>query len=325
MSKILVREAIQMIVSDDEIGLVNLLNNQPELLQHQFLGGKNWLHKAAISEAPSAIKALAEYYEDIDAVDNENRTPLVIALATETNAAAKTFIELGSNVNHGGQYSPLSSAVFSNNKELLKLLIENGANNESKEELISYGHANGYKNIEQDLAELNYSPIEIDIFKDKLAEKYGELDSVKQVDKHYKLYFKERKNSFTVFSENLNLNAEVLFDIDKFGLDSVNDLLTENVPWLINWLNVINQVEIDPTQRFIVVERDSVSKPYQGVLLLQDAQVKINSSTANIYRLFPLHQAEVEFEKQNSMVDLIKEFERAGLSEVIVNNRQSII
>ena len=317
----LIKQTIKLIKLDDALALEKLFKENPELIDYIFVGEENWLHRAASKNSPAVIAVLTKYF-DIESQDGQGRTALSMALIVDELEAVKTLIKLGANVNHSR--SPLTSAVYSKNRELLKLLIDNGANNERTDELIQFGKGQGYANIAQDLEEFNYSTREFDVFKDKLAEKYGELQDVKQTDKAYKLYSKEKAKSFMVVSENMNANAEILFDINKFGLNSVDAILSGPASWLADWFHVINQVEIDPSQRFFLIERECESKPYQGILLLKDAEISINSSVGHIYRLFPLHQTEIEFEQQNGMVDLIHQFEEVGLSEIIDNDRACI-
>jgi hypothetical protein len=319
----IIKSVVNLIKSDDALALEKLLKKKSELIDYELPGKENWLHMAASYNSPAVITVLTEYF-NIESMDDQGRTALSLALIVDKIEPAKILIKLGANVNHGKQNSPLSCAAYSKNGELLKLLIDNGANNERTDELIQFGKGQGYANIAQDLEEFNYSPREFDIFKDKLAEKYGELHDVEQTDKPYKLYSKEKAKSFMVVSENMNANAEILFDINKFGLTDVDAILSGPASWLADWFQLINQVEIDPSQRFLVIERECESKPYQGILLLKDAEISINSSVGHIYRLFPLHQTEIEFEQQNGMVDLIHQFEEVGLSEIIDNDRACI-
>lgn len=320
----IIKSVVNMIKLDDAAALEKLFKENSELTDYKPVGGKNWLHIAAQYNSPKVLEVLTSFF-DIESQDGYGRTALSLALIADKIEPAKILIKLGENVNHGKQSSPLSCAAYSKNRELLKLLIDNGANNERVDELIQFGKGQGYTNIAQDLEGFNYSPKEIDLFKDKLSEKYGELHDLEQTDKPYKLYFKEKENSFMVFSENMSRNVEIIFDINKFGLNDVDAILSAPASWLAEWFHVINQVEMDPAQRFIVIERECESKPYQGVLLLKDAEISINSNVVHIYRLFPLHQSEIEFEKQNGMVDLIHKFEEVGLSEIIYNDRPCII
>ena len=49
----------------------------------------------------------------------------------------------------------------------------------------------------------------------------------------------------------------------KQGFDTAEEVLTQSYPWLFDWLEVINQVEIDPTQRVIIITREVECTPYQ--------------------------------------------------------------
>lgn len=324
MDKSIIRRATQLMDANKAQELELLFAEHPELFQKDWVNGATWLHEAAECDAPDVIRFFLKYF-DIESTDNHTRTPLVRALATDTPEAVKTLVELGANVNHGGDYSPLSSAVYSKNKTLLKLLIDHGANNETIEELVHYGRSVGYANIEQDLKELNYTPRHQETLKGKLSEHYGALNDVHLAGLPCRLYVREKPKSFMVLSNNINPNAEILFSVDKFEENSVEAVLKVHTPWLTEWFSVIKQVEIDPTQRFIVIERDRASNPYQGILLLKDAEITINSSVENIYRLCPIHKEEIAFEQKYGMAELIKKFDATGLSEVIVNSRKSTV
>ena len=88
-------------------------------------------------------------------------------------------------------------------------MIENGANNESKEELIRFGRGQGYKNIEEDLNELNYVSAITETFKDKLSAHYGALTDVQSKESPCVLYSKQAKGKFTVFSDNISKDETV--------------------------------------------------------------------------------------------------------------------
>jgi hypothetical protein len=261
---------------------------------------------------------------DIESTDDSNRTSLCLSIITDEFSAAKKLIELGSNVNHNGSSSPLSCAVYSQSKELLKLLIENGANNETKEELIRYGRGQGYKNIEEDLNELNYVSAITETFKDKLSAHYGALTDVQSKESPCILYSKQAKGKFAVFSENINKDAEIMFEVTKQDFDTAEEVLTQSYPWLFDWLEVINQVEIDPTQRVIIITREVQCTPYQGIALLLEDKISYNNNPVNIYRLFPLYQKEIDFEKQHGIARLLKKFEVEGVSQTILKTRKPL-
>ena len=207
-----VRSAVERMVQDDADGLKYLLDSSSELLNFQSPGGKNWLHQAANHNSPKVIEMLTTLYP-VDSTDEYGRTSLSLAAISACLPAAETLIKLGANVNHGGEHSPLSCAVYGQSKGLLKLLIENGANNETKEELIRFGRGQGYKNIEEDLNELNYVSAITETFKDKLSAHYGALTNVQSKESPCVLYSKQAKGKFAVFSENINkkLNHCVLY------------------------------------------------------------------------------------------------------------------
>ncbi|MCP4323945.1 MAG: ankyrin repeat domain-containing protein, partial [Alteromonadales bacterium] len=263
----IIRQAVELISLDDDVALEALFKETPGLLEHKFYGNENWLHEASSDSSPAVIKALTAYF-DLESIDDLGRTPLSLALITDEVVSAQTLINLGANVNHNGDDSPLSCVAYSKNRELLKLLIEHGANNERTDELVRFGLSQGYTNIAQDLAEFNYQPAQQDNFKDKLVAQFGELEHVTLTGKSYQLYARKDNTSFTVLSESINANADVIFDLNDFCEESIEQVFTEHTPWLLDWFYVLSQVEIDPTQRFIVIERDSESTPYQGILLL---------------------------------------------------------
>lgn len=74
----------------------------------------------------NVIKTLDEYPTEISLVDG---TPLNHAINRSRNEIVKYLVERGANVNalYEGHYSPLMSAVANNNGHMVKLLLENGA------------------------------------------------------------------------------------------------------------------------------------------------------------------------------------------------------
>ena len=139
------------------------------------------------------------------------------------------------------------------------------------------------------------------------------------------LYSKQAKGKFAVFSENINKDAEIMFEVTKQGFDTAEEVLTQSYPWLFDWLEVINQVEIDPTQRVIIITREVECTPYQGIALLLEEKISYNNNPVNIYRLFPLYQKEIDAEKQYGIAALLKQFEVKGVSQAILKNRKPIL
>ena len=327
MSQELVQTAMEFVIEDDVKSLQSFFKKHPEIIKHSFFSNKNWLHKAADYDTPKVIDFLVGIF-DIESIDDFGQTPLSTALISDEIIPAKKLIELGANVNHNGDDSPLSCAVYSQSKELLKLLIENGANNESKEELIRYGRGQGYKNIEEDLNELNYVSAITETFKDKLSAHYGELTDLQCKESPCVLYSKQAKGKFTVYSDNISKNAEtpfeIMFEVTKQGFDTAEEVLTQSYPWLFDWLEVISQVEIDLTQRVIIITREVECTPYQGVALLLEEKISFNNNPVNIYRLFPLYQKEIDFEKQHGVARLLKKFEVQGVSQAILKTRKPL-
>ena len=82
-----------------------------------------------------------------------------------------------------------------------------------KEELIRFGRGQGYKNIEEDLNELNYVSAITETFKGKLSTHYGELTDVQCKESPCVLYSKQAKDKFTVYSDNISKNPEIPFEI----------------------------------------------------------------------------------------------------------------
>ena len=328
MSEELVQTAMEFVIEDDVKSLQSFFKKYPEIVEHSFVSNKNWLHKAADYETPKVIDFLVGIF-DIESIDRFGRTPLCKALISDEIIPTKKLIELGANVNHNAGGSPLSHAVYSQSKELLKLLIENGANNETKEELIRFGRGQGYKNIEEDLNELNYVSAITETFKDNLSAHYGALTDVQSKESPCILYSKQAKGKFAVFSENINKHAEpmfeIMFEVTKQGFDTAEEVLTQSYPWLFDWLEVINQVEIDPTQRVIIITREVECTPYQGIALLLEEKISYNNNPVNIYRLFPLYQKEIDAEKQYGIAALLKQFEVKGVSQTILKNRKPIL
>ncbi len=320
----IVKKVLELIRGNEAISLKIMLSEQSELLQYEFAGETNWLHKAATFDSPNSLEVLIEYF-DIESTDRFGRTPLSKSLTIGKVEATKSLIKLGANVNHGGEHSPLSCAVYSKNKELLKLLIDNGANNERTDELVRYGKGQGYTDLAEDLAEFNYTPLAQDCFKDKLVEQYGALRAVELSGKSYQLYFKKVKNNFVVVSENMNEHADIIFDLQHLELSSVEQVFSELTPWLLDWFYVLTQVPIDPTQRFMIIEKDCESTPYQGLLLLFDEQIAFNGNLHNIYRMIPLHASEIAFERAQGMEALIHKLDEKRLNPAIVSHRRDIV
>ena len=327
MSEELVQTAMEFVIEDDVKSLQSFFKKHPEIIEHSFVLNENWLHKASDYETPKVIDFLVSIF-DIESMDRFGRTPLCTALISDEIIPAKKLIELGANVNHKSSGSPLSKSVYSQSKELLKLLIENGANNETKEELIRYGRRQGYKNIEDDLNELNYVSAITETFKGKLISHYGELTDVQCKESPCVLYSKQAKGKFTVYSDNISKNPEtpfeIMFEVTKQGFDTAEEVLTQSYPWLFDWLEVISQVDIDLTQRVIIITREVECTPYQGIALLTEVQINCNDTLVYIYRLFPLYQKEIDFEKQHGIAALFKKFEEQGVSQTILKTRKPI-
>ncbi|MBW3521211.1 MULTISPECIES: ankyrin repeat domain-containing protein [unclassified Chryseobacterium] len=101
----------------------------------------------ADKDITNVIKTLDEFPTEINLVDG---TPLNHAINRGRNEIVKYLVERGANVNalYEGHYSPLMSAVGNNNVEMVKLLLENGADVNLKDK---YGNRALWKAI------LNYN------------------------------------------------------------------------------------------------------------------------------------------------------------------------
>ncbi len=101
---------------------------------------KDWTDKTAInhtvfSKNPEAIcKLLIQYGADLEYSGYFGQTPLMHAVKLDEYIAALAYIKLGANVNAMGKRgeTPLSLAVEEESIPMIKLLIEHGANPETK-------------------------------------------------------------------------------------------------------------------------------------------------------------------------------------------------
>ena len=118
MTEELVQTAMEFVIEDDVKSLQSFFKKHSEIIKHSFFSNKNWLHKAADYDTPKVIDFLVGIF-DIESIDDFGQTPLSTALISDEIIPAKKLIELGANVNHNGDDSPLSCAVYSQSKELL--------------------------------------------------------------------------------------------------------------------------------------------------------------------------------------------------------------
>ena len=90
------------------------------------------LHLCIEKGASHAAKVLIKDGEDLEAKDSFGQTPLHCACATKTNSKniVKILLENGANVNSVGRhgFTPIFLAVFGNHVETLLLLLLHGAN-----------------------------------------------------------------------------------------------------------------------------------------------------------------------------------------------------
>lgn len=127
----------------------------------------------------NVIKTLDEYPTEISLVDG---TPLNHAVNRSRNEIVKYLVERGANVNalYDGHYSPLMSAVGNKNIDMVKLLLESGADVNLKDK---YGNDALFKAVDTLNLDLIKLLIEADAspFIGDNPENYSAYDSAKDI------------------------------------------------------------------------------------------------------------------------------------------------
>jgi len=116
----------------DEALLRSLLDKEPELVQDFSGDGWTALHLAAAFGTPAAISTLLSAGAHVDAVSRnpQQNQPLHAVLALGKNAeTVRLLLEHGAPVNttQAGGFTPIFSAAIANRRDLVELLLANGA------------------------------------------------------------------------------------------------------------------------------------------------------------------------------------------------------
>ncbi|RYP67367.1 hypothetical protein DL770_008637 [Monosporascus sp. CRB-9-2] len=115
--------------------------------------GPEAIHLAIARRHMRVISALLEYQADIDAVDQDSKTPLLCAVHLGFDDLVSFLLDNGAHIDLEDIYSrtPLSLASMNGHEAIVKLLVENGANIEAMEYLnrtpLSLASENGHEAI----------------------------------------------------------------------------------------------------------------------------------------------------------------------------------
>jgi len=92
------------------------------------------LHRAADANRGDIVRALIARGDDIEAKDNDGRTPLYDAAFKNSADVARLLIEHGADVNaKDSVFTPLDMAAEFNSIDVARLLIEQGANTNGRD------------------------------------------------------------------------------------------------------------------------------------------------------------------------------------------------
>lgn len=120
---------LKAVCEGDLAGVTRLLDAYPELATMRT--HTTFLHWACDENQTAVAKLLLERGADLEARDSGGYTPLQrVCDESKTHPMARWLVEAGANVNCGSRTSPppLVGAVLENSLDLVKFLIERGAN-----------------------------------------------------------------------------------------------------------------------------------------------------------------------------------------------------
>ncbi len=119
------QEIFDAIRNGDTAKVMALVEKDPRLVQARNARQSTPLHVAVDTGNATLARYLIEKGADINAVNQNNWTPLFYAKQADI---AKRLVESGADVNFAGSlFTPLAHAVFQKRKEVAECLLENGA------------------------------------------------------------------------------------------------------------------------------------------------------------------------------------------------------
>lgn len=296
MNNEIIKLAFQHVKNGQAKELKQLITENESLMHHKFVGGANWLHKAAMYDAISVIELLVKSGIPIDSQNDEGDTALVFALGQGNVNAAKWLLDNGANVEHGSGWraTPIISAIYSGNLDLVELIINRGAKiNQSfgkqgqspldyaimqgNQDIVDYLISRGAAKAEN--KENKYSSRIVDHLKDGYDELY--LLNFKNVVNNLKIFVappSETRNYHTLVTVGMSDRpmdvpkgkeeyryAELMINLRGDWPLSAKDLSKSENNWPVEWLlklaNYPFDSEIPLASRFLVIDNGEPPEP----------------------------------------------------------------
>ncbi|MDE1463242.1 ankyrin repeat domain-containing protein [Spartinivicinus poritis] len=144
--------------ANGEVAIVALLLRHGANLHAKSWDERTALMHAATNDRGEVIRLLVENKAKFEAEDDEGKTALMIAAEKNSLNAAKVLLELGAKPNHFGlrkTWHPLTLAAKNGHLEMIKLLLENGADIKAHSKLHSaehYARKHGHLDVAEFLA-----------------------------------------------------------------------------------------------------------------------------------------------------------------------------
>src|SRR5262249_54726430 len=121
---------LQAIYNNDAAKVQKLLAADPKLALKRYPGGGTALHAAAAGGSTAMVRALLDAGADVNAEEENGRTPLHVAATNRRKEVAALLLARGAKVdakNKSDHFTPLHSAALAGSTEVAGLLLANGA------------------------------------------------------------------------------------------------------------------------------------------------------------------------------------------------------
>jgi ankyrin repeat protein len=282
------KQFLKAVQTDQQAEALKLLAQNPDV-NHQNLHGDSPLLWAAKNGNRPLTEAILHAQADINLLNKAGNTALIMAVASENTEIALLLIERGADIRltaRQDQYCPIHAACGFGNIEVLRALVEKGADleirmSDGKTPLIlasNYGHQEIAEYLIQHGADINAIDNDGNTPLIAAAKAYpGIVQILMQKDAKISTTNKDDKNAYAVAKD--HIQTEVMAIIDQYISDKVADSRKsqedalrksgkqETLAWLENLVD--QKVEFSINQHTIEGDydsRDEGESIYTGII-----------------------------------------------------------
>jgi hypothetical protein len=353
-------------VHDDDLEVVKQIFSKLPQSIHEFVMKKTYLHVAAQNNSVKVAELLISMgLEPNIKMKDKPETPLEIAAYQNAIDVAKILIHNGADIEGGSKNcTPLISAIIGGHQEMVKLLVENGANVNVQftnyeqpmnalqvaeywrhNEIVNYLKKSLNKKTDE-----NNETFTTDNFTQHIEKNLGTVSnlSLRQLIGTVSILVVKSDNNnkpLTLITKIFNNEAEfwhkrqfMLKLPANWPLDD-KSLQSDKYYWPIRWLLKIAEYPFDKADLSefpIIIENENPPKvisefvSFTSLLIIKEPTqlgelIVKNGEKIEFFTVFPLFTEEMKFEKNNGIIPLLEKMQSKKIGTVIDIKRKSVV